>query len=166
MEQPEKSKPIPGFDGYSVTKNGRVWSSKTCRGVHGRWMKTHQQPTGHLTVMLQGQHGQRPYLVHRLVLLTWMGPCPEGMEALHGDGNPANNHLSNLRWGTRSENSLDAIRHGTCHTAKLDVQEVRAIRLALAEGEGVVAIAARYGLERHAISRIKSGETWGSVPDA
>jgi len=31
----------------------------------------------------------------------------------HNDGDPHNNRVSNLRWGTASENALDAVRHGT-----------------------------------------------------
>jgi hypothetical protein len=35
------------------------------------------------------------------------------MECLHGDGDPTNNNLSNLRWGTSIENEEDKLRHGT-----------------------------------------------------
>lgn len=54
--------------------------------------------------------------IHRLVLLTWVGPCPDGHEGCHKDGNPANNAVSNLRWGTRSSNVRDAHKHGTAKT--------------------------------------------------
>lgn len=51
-------------------------------------------------------------LIHRLVLETFMGPCPEGMECLHEDGIRWNNVLTNLRWGTHVENAQDMARHG------------------------------------------------------
>lgn len=51
--------------------------------------------------------------LHHLVLFAFIGPRPEGMEALHGDGDRLNARASNLRWGTRSENVADAISHGT-----------------------------------------------------
>lgn len=51
--------------------------------------------------------------VHRLVLETFIGLCPEGMECRHLDGNPQNNRLDNLQWGTASENQRDRIIHGT-----------------------------------------------------
>jgi hypothetical protein len=35
------------------------------------------------------------------------------MECRHLDGNPANNNLKNLKWGTHAENELDKIEHGT-----------------------------------------------------
>lgn len=50
--------------------------------------------------------------VHRLVALAFIGPCPEGMEVLHINGEPDDNRLENLRYGTRAENVADTIRHG------------------------------------------------------
>lgn len=74
--------------------------------------------------------------VHVLVLLAFVGPCPEGMECRHLDGNPANNRLDNLCWGTGSENWNDKRRHGTlnilrgedCPYSKLTEDTVREIR--------------------------------------
>ena len=49
--------------------------------------------------------------VHVLVLLAFIGPCPEGMEGCHyPDTNKANNRLSNLRWDTHAENMKDKYR--------------------------------------------------------
>jgi hypothetical protein len=42
--------------------------------------------------------------VHRLVCEAFHGPCPPGLETLHGDENGLNNRPENLRWGTRKEN--------------------------------------------------------------
>ena len=36
-------------------------------------------------------------------------------EVCHKDGNPYNNHVSNLKWGTHYDNMQDAKRHGTFH---------------------------------------------------
>ena len=58
-------------------------------------------------------------LLHRLVLENFVGPCPDGMECCHNDGNPDNNRLDNLRWGTPSENSRDKIRHGTTTAGRI-----------------------------------------------
>jgi hypothetical protein len=51
--------------------------------------------------------------VHVLVLRTFLGPPPEGMEARHLDDDPTNPVLRNLVWGTRSENIMDQVHRGT-----------------------------------------------------
>ena len=56
-------------------------------------------------------------LVHRLVLEAFVGPRPEGMVARHLNGDPGDNRLENLAWGTQSENNYDKVRHGTHHNA-------------------------------------------------
>lgn len=53
--------------------------------------------------------------VHSLVLETFVGPCPVGMEALHDNDVRDDNRLSNLSWGTRSQNVLDSVRNGRHH---------------------------------------------------
>jgi hypothetical protein len=45
--------------------------------------------------------------IHRLVLLVFIGECPEGMECDHIDRNKANNHIDNLRWVTKYENMMN-----------------------------------------------------------
>ncbi|GAC81679.1 HNH endonuclease [Gordonia malaquae] len=69
--------------------------------------------TGHLRVDIDlGRH-----FVHRLVMETFVGPCPSGMEVRHLNGEPADNRLENLAYGTRSENVLDSVAHGTYRNA-------------------------------------------------
>jgi hypothetical protein len=51
--------------------------------------------------------------VHHLVLEAFVGPRPAGRQAAHGDGDKANNVVTNLRWATRKENEGDKVRHGT-----------------------------------------------------
>lgn len=54
------------------------------------------------------------YLVHRLVLEAFVGPCPPGMECRHfPDRDPTNNRLDNLSWATRKQNMEDKASHGT-----------------------------------------------------
>lgn len=50
---------------------------------------------------------------HALVLAAFVGPRPDGLCARHLDGNPANNRLDNLAYGTYAENMQDKRRHGT-----------------------------------------------------
>ena len=109
-------KTIPNFENYAITRDGRVWS-KPRRGqgcnLLGRWLIPIKRSDGHLTVSLWKNNCGYIFLVHRLVLETFVGPCPPGMECRHLNGNPTNNHLCNLKWGTHKENIRDAMQHGT-----------------------------------------------------
>lgn len=51
-------------------------------------------------------------------------------EVCHIDGNPHNNHVSNLKWGTHADNMADAKRHGTFHyfTPEEDEMALRVLR--------------------------------------
>lgn len=107
---------VPGYEGfYEVSDFGRVRSlpRKTRNGCPGRILKPGLS-SGHLTVALSIDRQKKSFLVHRLVVLAFIGPPPSPeYEVCHNDGDPLNNTLDNLRWGTRSDNLLDSVRHGT-----------------------------------------------------
>lgn len=110
-------KPVESHGGrYEVSDLGRVRSlaqmTSDGRRLKTKLMSARPQKSGHLSVSLTTDGACRNALVHRLVLIAFVGPPPPGTHGLHRDGNPANNRLTNLRWGTPSENSLDAVRHG------------------------------------------------------
>lgn len=71
-----------------------------------------------VTITLKGQTKTSP--VHTWVALTFLGPRPEGQEVRHLDGDPGNNTLGNLAYGTPSENRYDTVRHGRNKQAAQD----------------------------------------------
>lgn len=117
----ERWLPIPNWEGlYEVSDQGRVRSlDRVVSHAHsgrytvlGKLLK--QGKCGPYSRVALCRPGERCDMkVHRAVLLAFVGPCPEGREGCHRDGNPGNNTLENLYWGTRSENCLDQVRHGT-----------------------------------------------------
>jgi hypothetical protein len=112
--------PVVGYEGkYEVSDDGRVRSldrlarirGGAYRPVSGRELKIQFRPPRGYPVVTLG-HSDKFY-VHTLMLTAFVGPCPEGMEALHeNDVADDNRWPGNLRWGTRSENKLDAVRNG------------------------------------------------------
>lgn len=116
--QAEQWRPIPGYEvQYEVSDHGRVRSlDRMVPGkdgrltfYHGKELKPWVQNSGHLKV---GLGNNRREYIHRLVLLAFVGPCPSGMEACHGNDDPSDNRIDNLRWDTRHENGLDRLRNG------------------------------------------------------
>lgn len=120
----ERWLPVVGWEGsYEVSDLGRVRSvDRLIKHSYGgyRHLRSRiirQRPglknSAHLKVSLSRQGVNHHRWVHRLVLESFVGPCPDGMEGCHENGDPTDTRLTNLRWDTRSANSRDAVRHGT-----------------------------------------------------
>jgi hypothetical protein len=114
MSEEENWKPVVGAESaYEVSDTGRVRSlsrrvrlvtrqaGETTRLVPERVLRPGPTRSGHVSVAI-GKGNSR--LVHQLVLEAFVGPCPSGCEVLHLNHNPADNRLSNIKYGTRSEN--------------------------------------------------------------
>lgn len=133
-----------------------------CRIRNGKTCKTRR-----VVVNLRRDGKPRPFAVHALVLEAFVGPRPEGMECRHLDGDPTNNALANLAWGTRAENIADKRRHGTIgchHRRKLTAAQVQAIRKeAKKRSRPYREIAADYGVSISAIGNIINGATYPEV---
>lgn len=105
-------RPVPGYEGqYEVSDHGRV---RTLSNRWGRVSVMHPSTVGvgHQQVGLTKDGRRRMHYVHVLMMAAFVGPKPDGLEVRHLDGDPANNTLANLRYGTRQENSQDRINHG------------------------------------------------------
>jgi len=115
----EEWRPVLGYEGaYAVSSRGRVLSLpriSSGRTIRGGILRTYLDRHGYLTVHLAMPGLRKRFFVHRLVCGAWWGPCPQGMECRHLDGNPPNLAPSNLTWGTHLENILDKVRHGTVY---------------------------------------------------
>jgi DNA-directed RNA polymerase subunit RPC12/RpoP len=114
---PERWLWIPGFEGrYQVSDLGRVLSFARSqpRLLAGR-------------IIFRGAYyrkvwlGNREFRVNRLVAAAFIGPCPEGREVCHKNGDSLDNWLGNLYYGTPSQNTLDRVRHGTHFNARKTV---------------------------------------------
>jgi hypothetical protein len=97
------------------------------------------------------------------VLEAFIGPRPENCEVRHLDGDPSNNRLDNLAWGTKAENQADKVRHGTIlrgtanPASKLTEADVLAIR---ASNKRQVDLAEIYGVTQPIISAIRLRKIW------
>ena len=162
-------RPIPGWSTYEVSENGVVRRRIKSPTGHTDERKPYLTSTGYLYLVLR-QPGSRKGMaiaVHRLVALAFLGKPPSLEHAVaHSDGDKLNNHYSNLRWATRSENEHDKVRHGKsnrgerCGTAKLSSDAVLAVRRELGTGISQKRIAAKFGISPQLVSRIKLGTTW------
>lgn len=165
-------KDIPGYEGeYQASTMGRIKSlerkarvvnpytgKEFYRKVPEHILKPAQYcKNGHLSLILRrGTQGQP---VHQLVMKTFIGEIPEGMEVLHRNGNPKDNRLENLRYGTRTENILDVYYQGG-KWRKLSIDDVDAIRFGLVCGIKGCELAKMFEVSDKTISSIKRGRTF------
>jgi hypothetical protein len=169
-------KRIEGYPGYLVTSDGRVLSTLSGKvkelkpGLAGSARLKYQ------TVVLCKDGVKKRFQVHRLVATAFHGPCPDGMECCHNDGNRFNNHRENLRWDTRKNNQADRKLHGTCCSitkkvsgskngkSKLTEANVLQIRATYAAG-GIFQkdLAEQYGVTQLLISKIINRKTWTHI---
>lgn len=171
----EAWKPISGYDGiYEVSDLGRVRSlDRIVRGRRFRGIvlaQSKMKSGGYCCVGLSdGPNGVRTGKIHQLVCAAFIGPVPPGQMPLHGDGNPENNALSNLRYGTGAENVADAKAHGTFKVgsarsqSKLNEFSAAAIR-ALRGKWTRETLAMLFEVSTGAVQQVHQGKTWGHAP--
>lgn len=171
----ERWRPVVGYAGlYEVSDFGRIKSlgnrfpgDRTEDRI--RQIKPH--PSGYIRVVLVKDGQRETRSAHALVLNAFVGPPRSiGMEPRHLDGTRSNNCLSNLVWGTKSENYDDRRRHGTHNDgerhgrAKLTESSVREIRAKYATGQFYQKdLAAEYGIAQSKISAAIRRSTWDHV---
>lgn len=114
-------KPVPQYPGYEASNIGNVRSvDRWIKSRHGTPMfrkgqilKQRKRASGHLRVNLSVDGNHSTVHVHQLVISAFRGVPPAGMETCHNNGNPKDNRIENLRYGTPKENQRDMYLHGT-----------------------------------------------------
>jgi len=101
--------------------------------------------------------------VHRLVLAAFVRPPGRGEQACHRNGDPSDNRLSNLYWGSQGANWSDRLRHGNGRAwSKLSEVDVSAIRERGARGEPVSAIARDFPVSDTQIRNVLTERQWSN----
>lgn len=175
---------IPNYPGYKVGSNGAVWSCWKQRhrsGEEGKgligymtseWKELRLGHSKGYLIATTSQSGKmRSVSVHRIVLMSFVGPCPPGMESCHfPDKNRKNNNLENLRWDTKAANTLDRAAHGVSYVgeqnpaARLTEELVRTIRKEYSNGGTSCAkLATKYGYGKTTIKGVVNRKRWPQV---
>lgn len=162
-------KTIPNFEDYAITKDGCIWSKRRYK-----WLCTHFDKDGYVKISFLKSGRHQTKAIHRLVLETYIGPCPRGMQCRHINSNPTDNRLSNLCWDTLKNNQADRIKYSTApglktkgenhYQAKLKEKDVRMIIYMWNTGLFMQKeIAKVYNISRSAIEQIVTKRTWKHI---
>lgn len=109
----EICKEIRGFDGYYVSNDGRIYTTKKSyrlKKKEGEWREIQlaNHKTGYKYANIycgSGKENRHSIRVHRLVWQEWAGLIPEGYYVDHKNGDKADNRLDNLQLLTPEENA-------------------------------------------------------------
>ena len=162
---------VKGYEGkYKVSNYGRVKSLARPGAILGGMLPERELGKitrfGYVNIDLYKHSKYKHIFAHCLVLQTFVGPCPKNMQCCHEDGNRANNHLANLRWGTRSSNQKDRLRHGTASIGEKNSNTTTTREQALTvkqmgkDGLKIREISDVVGVSIAVVTQILDGITW------
>ena len=162
--------PIPNWLDYFADRRVKIYSMKSWgKGgppKHPRELKFTKNAQGYNCVALRRDGKTYTGRVGKLMLETFIGPCPAGMETCHGPNGRLDDSLGNLCWGTPSKNQgEDRVRDGTdvrgeeCGMARLEKGQVLQAR-SLASKMPHEEIAKMLGVSVGCVRKIIYRERW------
>jgi len=171
----ERWRPVVGYEhGYEVSDRGRVRSiprTAICKNgaekpIRGCTMRQQSDAAGYPMVTLWKDNHSTRVRVHDLATAAFLGPKPRRQQVRHINGDNTDNRLSNLLYGTCSENQMDRVAHGTSNRgeanghAKLTADDVLTIRGVSTRGTSRSDLAAMYGVTVSCIDSIVRRTRW------
>ena len=156
---------------YQVSNYGRVKSFSFKKD--GQIMKC-PEIKGFKYVNLKINKIRRFFYLHKLVAEIWLiKPSELHVFVTHLDGILKNNHISNLKWLTKEELTLqhrefkeknNSVKRPKIVTnSKLKEKDIVLIKTMLQRGVTQPIIAKMFRISDMQVSRIKRGENWGHV---
>lgn len=145
--------PVHGYENLYVTNTGVVYRLKD--GKH-KVLRGSVHPQGYIYVGVKTTDGKSTTAkVHRLVATVFV-PKPDlsYTQVDHIDGNPSNNHHTNLRWCTNQMNNQYKIQ---------TTQLVPYIKYYISQGLKDQEIADMYGIRKLVVNRIRNGKTYHNI---
>lgn len=176
----EEWRRCPTYPLFEVTQDGRVrYAIDTKKHPAGYEPQISEHNLGYLRVSMPNgrRRGKKLYTqrgVHVLVADAWIGPCPDGLEINHRDGDKHNNAVDNLEYVTHAQNQAHAknvlgkwsnMLKGENHpNHKLTAKQVYYIKLSLRDKlMSYPELAEMYDVDKETIYMIASGRTWKHV---
>lgn len=163
---------------YEVSNTGKVKSlARTVMRKDGKPYRTKDRimaiaslPKGYRFVSLYDEQGDRQHYVHRLVARAFIGPCPDGHEVNHIDGDKSNNCVENLEYVTRAGNMAHAKamgKAGLCgeqnYACRHSEEKIRRGYEMVKSGMQYKQVAEAVGVSQGALESACRGVNWKSL---
>ncbi len=157
----EQWKQIPKWEKYEVSDIGRV------RRVGSNVLKPYDRPSKRrLVVTLSDSPRLKDFMVCHLVLLTFVGPCPDNCYlSRHLDDDYKNNRPDNLIWGTGQQKAYDRYKNGlAAGLIKAKLTKEQALEI-FHSTDSVKEIMRKFNVKDSTVRRIKLRERYNWIHD-
>jgi hypothetical protein len=88
---------------YEISEDGRIFRNVKSKKQRKIILDMHHSKTGYYAVWVCIKGRTKRCMIHSLIAECWLGDKPDGYEIDHIDRNNHNNHYTNLRYVTHSE---------------------------------------------------------------
>lgn len=152
-----KELPVEGYEDYSVTEDGQVFSNKS--GVKKPLSQYNAGGYGKVRLFKDGKF--KRFRVHRLVALMFI-PNPKNLPCVnHIDGDNMNNRATNLEWTSFKENS----QHAAPKMKKKRLSEVMVLNIhnMFQNGASHREVAQKFGISEIHAGNIARGDSWNRI---
>ena len=169
-------KDIPGYEGrYQASTYGNIRSvdryvrvvphgTETVRLAKGKVLRPGPiGKYGHMSVALGQGNSQ---MVHAMVMLTFVGPRPHGLDVAHLNGVGSDNRLENLKYATRSENNIHITLHGKRPLTPAQILYIRRLAAKGFKRGDKSRLADELGVSRTTISSVLVGRHYAHIQES
>lgn len=165
-----KQIPIKGLENYYCNKIGHIYSNSKKKGL----LTSRKDKDGYLIITFACNKKRLDMKIHRVVALTFIGPCPKNFVCNHINAIKDDNRVENLEWISQKENyhhSKNIInndyynplkwtgeKHG--HTKLSDKQAIKIRIVWINEKPSIRSLARKYKVSESCIHRIVKNITY------
>lgn len=114
---------------YEINENGTIFRNVKSKKQNKIKLDYHHSKKGYYTTFCRFKGKPTRVMIHKVVAECWLGFCPEGYEVDHIDRNSHNNHYTNLRYVTKSEQMKNRDHSNISKTGSKNLEDSRKKRM-------------------------------------
>jgi len=167
-EKDEEWVDIPTLPGYQISNKARIRAKTRVIMNKGRahirkasYCRYHKGKGGYMFARLSVKGVVKKHYIHRLMMMAFVGPIPEGKEVDHINRIRDDNRIENLRYVTKQEQNANRVLNPSlgedCNFSKLTEKQVREIR-SISPPYNFPLMSKKYGVKEATIKRVINRE--------